>query len=117
ADVRPLLVVLVDHLDRQPAHPAPAMAERQLEGIAHVVANHGGRPRKRADEPDLHRPLLGRRRGGQQDRKRGCAKENSLHVAFLPNTIGTDLSGSSEGPKAPAGRGPACYWLIRGSGL
>src|SRR5260370_19559001 len=53
ADVRLLLIVLVDHLDRLAAHLAAEMIERELERIAHVVADHRGRAAEGRDKPDL----------------------------------------------------------------
>ena len=43
ADFRLELVVLVNHLDRQPAELAAVMIEAELEGVFHVVADRGRR--------------------------------------------------------------------------
>ncbi len=59
-DVGLLRVVLVDDLDRQAADLAAEMVETELEGVAHIVADHGGRAAERADEADLDGLLLGR---------------------------------------------------------
>ena len=55
ADVRLLPVVFVDHLDRETADLAAHMIERELERIAHVVADHRGRAAEGRDEADLDR--------------------------------------------------------------
>src|SRR5258708_12052356 len=64
SDVRLLLIVLVDHLDRFAAHLAAEMIERELERIAHVVADHRGRAAEGRDKPDLDG--VPRRGGGPQ---------------------------------------------------
>ena len=73
ADFRLDLVVLVDDFDRQPADLAAEMVEAELERIAHVVADRGGRAAERRDEADLDGLLLrrcllnhGRRRDQRQ---------------------------------------------------
>jgi nucleoside-diphosphate-sugar epimerase len=58
AHLRPLLIVLVDHLDRQGAHLAAEMIEREFEGVAHVAADHGRRTAERTDKADLDALLL-----------------------------------------------------------
>ena len=51
------------------------------------------------------------------------AQQRAAKIGFVSTfsgptaVIGNDPSGSSESPKAPAGRRPACYWLIQGTGL
>src|SRR5262245_58254981 len=72
------LIVLVDHLDRQAAELTPMMVEPKLEGIAHVRADCGHRPAKRADEPDLYRLLRHSWRGSDCDE---CdrSQQNLLH--------------------------------------
>ena len=53
ADIRLLPVILVDHLDRLAAHLAAHMIQRQLERVAHVVADHSGRAAEGRDKADL----------------------------------------------------------------
>ena len=71
ADFRLDLIVLVNHLDRHAADLAAEMVERELEGIAHVVADGRNGAAERADEADLDRLLLSHGRhcgdGGQRD--------------------------------------------------
>ena len=74
ADIGLLRVVLIDHLHRQAADLAAEMIERELEGVAHVVADHGGRTAEGRDIADLDCFLLGQGRlhqawGRQRD---GC---------------------------------------------
>ena len=72
ADFRLEAVVLVDHLNRQPAHLAAYVVERELERVAHVIADGRGRTAERRDKADFDRFLLGygRARGEQQSRAR-----------------------------------------------
>ena len=119
-----MLVVLVDDLDRQAADLAAEMIERELERVAHVVADRGDRAAERADEADLDGLLLGER--GRRCRAPQTAtvpKSNSLHVDLSSKTLESwgDLSGSVPRAKSPPGRGlsplrTAALALPRGSG-
>jgi hypothetical protein len=60
--------------------------ERELEGIAHIVADGGGRTAETADEPDLDGLLLGERRRCPKRQQRDRSQENSFHVYCPPNT-------------------------------
>src|SRR5207249_10795705 len=85
AHFRLLLVVLVDHLDREAADLAPKVIERKLDGIAHIVADDSGRAAEGADEADLHASLLGRCRRGREHGERGSRKQNAPHLQSLPS--------------------------------
>src|SRR5206468_3882537 len=89
-------VVLIDDLDREAAHLAAEMVEGKLDGIAHVVADDGGRAAEGADEADLHVSLLGRSRRGREHGERGSRKQNAPHLQSLPScTVADgDLRGS-----------------------
>src|SRR6185436_19569282 len=76
---RPLLIVLVDNLDRQVAHLAAEVIEREFEGIAHIVADDCGRPAARADEADFHASLLGRRGPCSKEHQRRRRNEELFH--------------------------------------
>ena len=62
ADLRLEAVVFVYDLYGQATHFAAHMIERQLERVAHVVADDGNGPAEGADEPDFDRFVLGRHR-------------------------------------------------------
>src|SRR5690242_5256761 len=62
------------------------MVERELERIAHVVADHGNRTTERADEPDLDCLLLGRSRARCEQQSCARGQKRFTHV-FLPEAI------------------------------
>src|SRR5262249_52340949 len=101
-----LLIVLVNHLDRQAPHLAAQMVERKLDRVSHVVADHGGRAAERAFETYFSASLLGRSRCGREHGDRGGRKKDAPHLQTLPN--GTmaqgNLRGSAIRPKAPRTR-------------
>jgi hypothetical protein len=67
-------------LGGQAADLAAEMIERQLEGVAHVVADRGGGTAERRDEPDLRAVLRRRRRGCQREQGRE-ARGSCSHLA------------------------------------
>src|SRR5262249_51220880 len=88
------------------------MVERQLEGVAHVVADHRGRAAERADEADLDAPLLRRRRHRREQDKRGGGKEKPLHVdsSHKIGRFAGDLKGSFRASKAPVCQAKSADW-------
>ena len=66
-----LLVVLVDDLDRHAADLAAEMVERELERVAHVVADDRGRAAEGRDKADLDGLLLRQGRRGPEQQERG----------------------------------------------
>jgi hypothetical protein len=54
ADLGLLRVVLEQNLDRLSRHLAAEMLEAEIEAVAHVVADRGGRAAERPDEADFH---------------------------------------------------------------
>jgi hypothetical protein len=54
ADLRLLRVVLVEDLDRLSRHLVPEMLEREVEAIAHIVADRGGGAAECADKANFH---------------------------------------------------------------
>ena len=81
ADVGLLAVVLVDHLDRLAAHLAAQMVERELERVAHVVADHSGGTAEGGDKADLDGVARAR---GLRQRQSGnaCQPECLFHIGF-----------------------------------
>jgi hypothetical protein len=69
-----LLIVLINHLDRDAAHFAAKMVKCELERVAHVIAHHGGRAAECADELDLHGFVLGDGRARPKS-ERGAKKQ------------------------------------------
>ena len=70
-------IILVNHLDRHAAELAPDVIKRELERVAHVIADGGGRAAERADEADLDGLLLGQSRCRREYEQRGRSQENS----------------------------------------
>src|SRR5262249_41708944 len=85
AHFRLLLVVLVDHLDREAADLAVEVVERELNRVAHIVADDSGRAAEGTDKADLDASLLGRSRRGREHGKRGSRKQNAPHLQSLPS--------------------------------
>jgi hypothetical protein len=83
-----LLVVLVNDLDRQAAELAAVMVKPELERVAHVVADGGGRAAECADEADLHCLLLGHRRP-RDKRERGGGCDSSPDHCVHPSDCRT----------------------------
>ena len=83
ADVRLLAVVLVDHFDRHAAHLAAHMIERELERIAHVVADHSGRAAEGRDKADLDG--VRRDRGLRQRQSRDARQPECLFHIRSPS--------------------------------
>jgi hypothetical protein len=69
ADIGLDLVIHVDHLGLDAADPAVQVIERDLDRVAHVLADDPLRPRQRGDESDLD--LLLRRRRQRESKARG----------------------------------------------
>jgi hypothetical protein len=83
ADIGSLLIVLVNHLDRDAAHFAAKMVQCELERVAHVVAHHGCRSAECADEPDLHGFVLGDRRARSKS-EQGAKKQRGFQHGSSP---------------------------------
>jgi hypothetical protein len=70
ADLGLLLIILVDDLGGDAADLAAEMVERELEAVAHIVADHRGGPAERGDETDLGALLCRNRRDRQRQQSR-----------------------------------------------
>ena len=94
-DVRLQFVVLHDDLDLAPAELAAQRLDAELEAVAQLPAEHGGRTRERRDDADLE--LLLRLRGASQQRgeRQGSAAAEPLrrrHVRYSPNRAANTCS-------------------------
>src|SRR5262245_63613200 len=62
------------------------MIERELEGIAHVIADHRDRTAERADKTDFDCFLLGCRRARRKQQSGARRQKRFTHV-FLPKAV------------------------------
>src|SRR5262249_9060380 len=104
ADFRFLRVILVDYLDGQSTHLSTEMVERQLERVAHIVANHSGWPAEGRHKSNLDRFILCRRRTRCEQQRGAHGQKRFTHV-FLPEARFGLCSGWPNVPKS-AGIGP-----------
>ena len=77
-------VIFVDDFDRQPAHLAAHVVERELERVAHVLTDDGNWTAERADEADLDGFLLGQGRARCEQQSGARGQECFTHLDILP---------------------------------
>ena len=103
ADLGPLLVILVDDLDGLAGHLAPQVIERQLDRVAHVVADDGSGTGQRRDVAD--RDLVLRQCGAGRQAERAGERSRVLEHSGTSHCRAVEMPDGLTAPGHSVGRG------------